>query len=468
MPKATYQLSTKKNSIGECQIIMRFYLYGSSYLRAKSSIWVDPRRWGKKNNITIPSIEGEEQSSLLKKKESLRRLTIYLEDEITATKDKTKIDRTWGENAVRAFFEPPKEIASTTKEKTFFEVAEHSLSVRKMSEVRQKNFKVLLRCLRRFEMYKSKTTRTSFVLSFSNLNVELLRQFEDFLGKEQEIFKKYPDIYDKYPYSAKLVALTPTRKRPPRLDKDGNVIPKRMPLSRGLNSITDMMTRLRTFVLWAYNNNYTTTDPFKHYRISEPVYGTPIYITNEERKQLLATDLSDDKDLEAQRDIFVFQCLIGCRVSDLYSMTTDSIVNGAIEYIARKTIDERAETIRVPLNKTASALLEKYAEGNRKSLFPFKTQQHYNRKIKEAFKRAGLDRMVTTLDQKSRLEIKVPLYELASSHMARRTFTGNIYKKVRDQNLCSALTGHKIGSKAFARYREVDDEMKKEMVDLLD
>ena len=45
---------------------------------------------------------------------------------------------------------------------------------------------------------------------------------------------------------------------------------------------------------------------------------------------------------------------------------------------------------------------------------------------------------------------------------------GNIYKKVKDPNLVSALSGHKEGSKAFRRYRDIDEEMKKDLVKLLD
>ena len=52
--------------------------------------------------------------------------------------------------------------------------------------------------------------------------------------------------------------------------------------------------------------------------------------------------------------------------------------------------------------------------------------------------------------------------------MARRTFIGNIYKKVKDPNLIASLTGHTEGSKAFCRYRDIDTEMKKELVGLLD
>ena len=59
------------------------------------------------------------------------------------------------------------------------------------------------------------------------------------------------------------------------------------------------------------------------------------------------------------------------------------------------------------------------------------------------------------------------LYEIASSHLARRTFVGNLYKQVKDPNLVGALSGHKEGSKAFARYRTIDDEMKQQLVDLL-
>ena len=35
-------------------------------------------------------------------------------------------------------------------------------------------------------------------------------------------------------------------------------------------------------------------------------------------------------------------------------------------------------------------------------------------------------------------------------------------------NLVGSLSGHKEGSKAFARYRDIDEDMKKELVDLLD
>ena len=52
--------------------------------------------------------------------------------------------------------------------------------------------------------------------------------------------------------------------------------------------------------------------------------------------------------------------------------------------------------------------------------------------------------------------------------MARRTFVGNLYKKVKDPNLVGSLSGHKEGSKAFVRYREIDDEVKTELVKMIE
>lgn len=76
--------------------------------------------------------------------------------------------------------------------------------------------------------------------------------------------------------------------------------------------------------------------------------------------------------------------------------------------------------------------------------------------------------MVTVLDTHGYKTVQKPLYEVASSHTVRKTFVGNLYKQVPDPNLIASMSGHVEGSRAFARYRKIDDEMKKELVNLLD
>ena len=76
--------------------------------------------------------------------------------------------------------------------------------------------------------------------------------------------------------------------------------------------------------------------------------------------------------------------------------------------------------------------------------------------------------MVTILDTHGYNTVQKPLYEVATSHTARKTFVGNLYRQVPDPNLIASMSGHSEGSRAFARYRKIDDEMKKELVNLLD
>ena len=172
--------------------------------------------------------------------------------------------------------------------------------------------------------------------------------------------------------------------------------------------------------------------------------------------------------MEVQRDIFIFQCLIGCRVSDLLSLTEKNVIGGAVEYIPRKTKDKKPIVVRVPLNKRAQALVEKYRGMDSKGrLFPFIGAEKYNDAIREVLTTCGITRMVTILNPTTGKEEQRPINEIASSHMARRTFIGNLYRQVKDPNLIGALSGHTEGSKAFARYRDIDEDTKKETVALI-
>lgn len=233
--------------------------------------------------------------------------------------------------------------------------------------------------------------------------------------------------------------------------------------------MTTFTRRFKALFHWCHAQGITMNDPFAKYTnpVSEK-YGTPIYIKDEEVIHLADFDFSHDKRLETQRDIFIFQCCIGCRVGDMMKMTEANVINGAIEYIASKTVDNHPETIRVPLSIRALQIIDKYKNENTDGrLLPFISPQKYNDALKSIFKDAGITRMVTRLNPTTGLEEQIPINTIASSHMARRTFVGNLYKKVKDQNLVASLSGHSAGSRAFARYREIDEDMKRELVNVM-
>jgi len=327
---------------------------------------------------------------------------------------------------------------------TIGELFDEFLNKHPLSEVRKKNFRVVKRALLRYELYVRATKRgqKGFIFDVDLVTPNTLRDMWDFFQNEYQYYELYPSIYEAIPE-------------------------KRRPQPRSKNTLIDCFSRIRTFFLWCFDNKRTTNRPFDKFPIEECTYGTPYYITLEERDRIFNADLSATPQLAIQRDIFIFQTLIGCRVSDLYRMTKLNVVNEAIEYIPKKTKEGNPVTVRVPLNDKAKEILERYKEYEGK-LLPFISEQKYNDAIKKIFKLAGVDRIVTILDPLTHNEIKRPIYEVASSHLARRTFIGNIYKKVKDPNLVSALSGHKEGSKAFRRYRDIDEEMKKDLVKLLD
>lgn len=325
-----------------------------------------------------------------------------------------------------------------TKDKTFLDYFDDFMEERKE---RARYLNVLRRCLERWEMYRQITGEQAFKLDLNTLTDKDLHLFNEFLEVEHEIQGDYPELYK---------AVPETRRVEPR----------------GNNARSDHFNKLRSFFLWANKNRLTVNNPFENFDAPQERYGTPYYITIEERNKLLKTDLSDNPETAVQRDIFIFQCLIGCRVSDLLKLTEANVKGDFIEYIPRKTRDEKPITVRVPLTATALSLIEKYKGG--KKLFPYISSQKYNIHIKKAFTLAGIDRLVTILNPTTGEEEQVPINDVASSHLARRAFIGNLYKKVKDPSLVGSLSGHVEGSKAFARYRDIDDEMKKETVNLLE
>lgn len=348
----------------------------------------------------------------------------------------------------------PEKYEIIEKQKTFFENYKYFIEERKVSDIRRRNFKVICRALQRYELYRRFDGAPGFRLTFDSITPETLRDFEKFLIKEHTFFAKddngsficapsYKPIFDAVPET-------------------------RTPQPRGQNTISEIFTKIRTFFIWAIDLELTTNNPFKNFKIQECVYGTPYYISIEERNKLYKTNFSRHPNLAKQRDIFVFQCLIGCRVGDLYKFTKDNIINGAVEYIPRKTKEGRPITVRVPLNTTAKEILERYKDIESPHLLPFISEQKYNVAIKRMFLGAGLTRPVTIINPTTReTEIK-PINEIASSHLARRCFVGNLYKQVKDPNLVGVLSGHKEGSRAFARYREIDEGMKQDLVKLLE
>ena len=338
-----------------------------------------------------------------------------------------------------------------------------------LSVGRIKGLEVVGRMFARYEGFNRAVSDEAFKLDIDTFNKDMVEDFHDYLINEKSLADEYPEIF------AKLVRENPVN----RSDH------KQVIKERGRNVMATHMTVVKEFFSWLNNQGYTDNRPFANVKIEGEKYGTPYYMTLEERNRVADADLSKAREafkahgvgfncksvktMEEQRDIFIFHCCVGCRVSDLISFKPSNIDGGVLSYIPTKTKNKRPTTVRVPLNSRALALVDKYKGIDKKGrLFPFISPQKYNEAIKDILRVCGIDRMITKLNPVTGEEEQKPLWMVASSHMARRTFIGNLYKEIKDPNLIGSMTGHVEGSRSFARYRDITDDTKKEVVSLID
>lgn len=476
MAKTELRLSSVKDANGKSQVIVRMYVNRSHRPCFKSGVFVC-QEWFKDGEITVPKkgrlnlLEVQEAKATKAKLEAfISRLMKIINELPSCGKNKETIEEALSltsdlptEKVTYNAIEEARKVKEedeakrAVKDKSFFAIMELFLQKKQFSYDQAKGYRVLMRTLARYQEFVNITdnNKKDFKLGIDTMTKEDVEDFCDYLRNEKALSEEYPAIYEKlleqYPADIKTV-----RKSPHLSD-------------RGENTIKKLEKKLKAFFSWLIKNEYTTNDPFKNITIKSENYGTPYFLTLDERNIIADWDFSNNKHLEAQRDIFIFQCMIGCRVGDLIHMKNSNLIGDEIQYIARKTKDKTPVTVEVPLNRRAMALVEKYKGVDKKGrLFPFISPQKYNEAIKEILAICGIDRVVTILNPTTGKEEQRPLNEIVSSHMARRTFIGNLYKKVQDPNLIGSLSGHAEGSRAFARYRDIDKKMKKDTVNLID
>lgn len=337
---------------------------------------------------------------------------------------------------------------------SLYELGEAFLYATGQAKRRADQFRVVLRLVHRWEAYRRDFLGESFKVDIHTLTTADLYDLKTYILNEAQYESEAPDFYQRikaeYPVGTKHKA--------------------RAIEPRGENTMIDIFKRLRALWAWMNDNGHTDNNPFERLKVGTARYGTPFYLTIDERNTLAEYDLSERPKLAIQRDIFVFHCLVGCRVGDLYKLTADNITDGVLEYVPHKTKDEaQSVKARVPLSERALRLIEAYRGADSKGrLFPYISEQKYNDAIKEALRLTGITRNVQVRNALTGETDTRPIYEVASSHMARRTFVGAAYSKVKDPNIVGKMSGHVEGSRAFARYRTIDDEALKEVITQID
>lgn len=471
--------SKEQEGTGRREVLIRFF-HGRNNMRAKSEVFVHPdffeyyidrkktEKFGVRvpdNLVTTTKAKAAKAGFMLRdsgeivmrqriltpavrfhkqQAERIAEIKRHIDEAFEAA-DKEKVAGDWLKGVVDRFLHPEKYTKKQERKKTLFELGVEYVAHNDFSEAYGRSVMVLLRGVVRYEGFIRETGDRAFTFDADTVGRDTVEDFFDYMANERQLAREHPKIF----------------KRIVRNYPDGQNARTRAVFStRSANYIVGMKKKMRSLFVWLRKEGYTDNHPMEDVEIGAERYGTPYYITIGERNTIADCDLTAFPSLEVQRDIFIFQCFVGCRVSDLMRLTLDNIDGGFLSYAPHKTKDEGEQTLvaRVPLHPKAVALVERYKGADaRGRLFPFIAPQKYNAAIKRIFTAAGITRNVVRRNPNTGENETVPLNEVASSHLARRTFVGNAYFKVSDPSIIGRMSGHAEGSKAFARYRNIED-----------
>ena len=473
MSKITYELSPKTVN-GKSQIMVRFSVSRDKRFRLKSHIFV-PRKRFIDGKIIIPrnylkdygdSVKAYNQFKLFKQKMDMLIESDYIQllskETIIALVDATDMEENADIFSSRDLLdEAIQNVSTISEETTIYSYIDQYCEVKELSDTRKHSYLLMKREIAKFEKFRELFKLDGKGLTYPTLSCpDDIKTFKGYFQEEENLAVQYPLIYKKcVDFSMSLF--------PPK-----NKYNYYKTHHRTYNYLPSMMHRLRSVYRWIETCCNVQIDETlcPECDTYNEVYTDAFYLTKEERNTIDNLDFSDNPKLETQKDIFIFNCLTGCRYCDLQLLTEKNIHNGLLSYHPLKTRKLTNPVIpSIPLSHRALELIDKYRGIDKKNrLFPFKSLTYYNNSIKEIIRLAGITRYVYGSSDPTSKFYHRPLYELASSYTARKTFIGCAYKEVKSPIIISTMSGHASGSTSFCRYRTIDDEDRRELINLLD
>lgn len=277
----------------------------------------------------------------------------------------------------------------------------------KVSTDQVKDYKSLRKHLTAFKKYSSQP------VTFRNLNLKFYNEFMDYLS-----------------YKA--------------VKPDGTV---------GLltNSAGKVVRMLKGFVNYQMAKGVIPYIDLKNFKVVEEETDA-VYLSEKELAVIYNLDLSEDKELEQIRDIFIVGCYTGLRYSDLSTLNSEHIdrVNGYINIKQRKV----HKAVVIPMIDYVPDILAKYNYE-----LPKVPSYKFNERLKELGKLAKLKQKVEIVRKKgvNRVAEVLEKWELMSSHTCRRSFCTNMYLAGFPAEELMKISGHKSPA-AFMRYIKVDNK----------
>lgn len=231
---------------------------------------------------------------------------------------------------------------------------------------------------------------------------------------------------------------------------------KHISKDRASNTVVSIMKRLKGFLNYCKTESIIENNPFDKInfaaKIETEIYDEPICMTREELTQLYKKKMPDYT-TELVRDMFCLQAALGCRVGDFVRLNYNNIQDNSLTYFPKKT-KEYVNKVIVPISNRANEIITKYKNKGPNGLtMPFLHPNEHNSQLKLVFRIAELNRKIIQFDRDTGKEVVFTLHDVASSHLARRTFVDILCQAGEPIHVVASMSGHSENSKAFDRYR---------------
>ena len=220
------------------------------------------------------------------------------------------------------------------------------------------------------------------------------------------------------------------------------------------NTIGKHIKNLKTILNAATEDGYNTSLKYKH-RDFKAVSkeSVSIYLTEAEIEAMFNLDLSNLKDWQLARDIFLVGYYTGQRVSDYNPIVPSQVKQfqgkDVIEFKQRKT----GKKLFVPIHHKLKKIFKDRYNGYPP---PELNAPDINEFIKEVGRKAKIDTEISLEKEvNGKIEIlTVPKYSLIQSHTARRSFCTNAYLSKMPVIDIMAISGHST-EREFYKYIKV-------------
>lgn len=216
------------------------------------------------------------------------------------------------------------------------------------------------------------------------------------------------------------------------------------------NTVKGLIEKIKAMTKKAGNYGYAVNRTFDEISVPEEDTCSIALSMNDITRIYYYTGLT--KKQEKIRDLFIVGCLTGMRYSDYSTLTSDNIQKDIIVKKTKKT----GVTVHVPVHSYIKELLDKYDGELPKDI----SIQHFNRSIKTICKKIGLtDKVVFTRTVGHNVVTDTyEMWQVISSHTARRSAATNMYNSGRMKTLqIMLITGHTT-EKNFFRYIKIGRE----------